>query len=515
MSEDPMVESREGFFRSGAAILLGVIFFGIPSIGFAVSLATGKTETQLAVFPVLLILSIVRFPRATFRGYPDRIEWSGAFGTTVIPVEDVTGVTTRWLVMGRPEAWTELLVLRTKRGKIHLDTLDEPDAVWEYLAETVWPALAARALEDLDRGRPVRLGSAKVDAKGFAVNGGEYYWDELDGLGFTKDGLLLTIEDRPHEAAVLRPSKSADLVVLGFLRHLVLERDGWPTEEDRAARPRRGAGRERPLAGLPAPHPELGDIIFTRRVPSWARLLVNASILSVLLLIAGGVAYGLGLAPEGMDEGLLFMPGGVLLGVVILFFAVTNPPTGDDFTVYDEGLAAPQGTLPWSAVDTLTLAATEHYTNGVYTHTDYTATVGGGEQVFSVSGFGAKTQAYWDWFRDKLAPILAQRDVDRVSEGGEVAYDFVTMDQEGLRWAGGNLSWDEMHSFNAQQGWLYLFSHEAEKAVHSVELSAPNAHVFYLILQLMAAHYAEEAEYAEAEEYEDAEEYEAEEAADG
>lgn len=496
MDDELLWEGTESWFRGLGGFLFALVFLVGPAIATGISWSEGGSPWPCLGLSLLAFVSVFNVPRGVLRLYRDRLELTGLTGTRVIPFSEVLELTARRGLVSGQQSWTDVVTLRTAKGRVRLDRYGDEDLLWQLLHQTVFPVLAARHAEDLKKGRPVALGPVRLDRDGFQIEGGSYYWDELGEVTLTRDGVLLAIQGRPHEAAVMRPSKCPGAPLLYLVQAAMLE--GREEPGDLSKRPPRGR-RQTPLAGLPGRHPQLGELVFTRRIPLWAKLAMGALGLTGVLFLAGAAAWALGLEGPAEIEGGAWLAPGIgaffLMAMVIGYF---EPPGGDEFSVYQNGLAAPDRVLPWDAVTTLTLEATEHYTNGVYQYTNYSSSASDGSVSFSVSGFGPRIQAYWNWFLETLAPLLAQRDLDRIVAGQSVDYGFATLSADEIRWPGGALPWSSYHGHSTREGTVYVFSQEADQSVLSFALSQPNAHVFQMILKFWEHRAAELAAEAEA-----------------
>lgn len=484
MTGEVLFDGKQSLFR-GLWTLIPAFALGCFSLYTFAEPAPGDPTQPLvgAGLGLAALLVMLRIPRDRLVVRDGRFEIDGLLGSTRIDFSSVQSLGFSRLAGGEIN-WGEGAYVHTSQGTVPVCTYADAAGLWKVLEDKLVPLMADRIVHDLEAGRTVTLTGAVLEPKGFTILGTRGGWHELDRASLGKDGLLVTLRDRPQDAITTTAAKLPDLpVILRVVR--TMEAKGTPGEK---AEPDAG-GSDRPvsdvpLPGLPPLHPELGALVFTRTIPASSTALLWFLGISGVATLIGCAACAMDLRVGGSDPEALggvpfafFMVGVILCGIFDL-------ATGDAFSVYEKGIANTQKLLKWADCTGLTLAATEHYTNGAYTHTAYSATASGGGVSFTVDGQGPKIEAYWRWFKEKLAPMLATRDLETITQGGEVRYGSLTLTKDHLSYQGGQVPWSDYHSHQVQQGWLYIFTAQSQSAVFSLALSEPNAHVLWLLLLL-------------------------------
>lgn len=485
VEDEVLLETRSAPLRGPWAWLGGGILFVIPALVLMGEVLDGHGGIG-AVLGLLgaFAATVIRVPRRRLLLAAERLRLEGPFGNLEVDLDEIQGLGCRRDSAAGEPGWENHAVIRTARGDVPVAAFAERELVWTWVAERLVPRLAERHLARLRAGETVSLAGIELDPLGFTLKGRAFYWSELDGMSWSRDGLLLTIADRPHEALVVRPWEVPELPVFLAVTRGILE-EGFEPPGDGA--PRSEAARV-PLGDLPAEHPDLGPMVFARRIPVRAKVLGGiVAAAGVGLLLAGVGAY---LEVALATTAAAICGGTLMLGLVLIGWM--EPPGGDEFVAYRGGLAAPDRVLPFGDVETLTLQATEHFTNGVYQYTAYDASLTGDGTTFSVGGFGPELQAYYQWFQETVSPVLAAGVLDRLEAGERVDLGCLRIDQAGLEWdrflgGTGSLGWDEYSGHAVQEGTLHLFSRDEDRSVHQVALSEPNAHVLFLLLTLHEA----------------------------
>jgi hypothetical protein len=440
--EGHVFRAREPRFR-GTWGRVGLAVFGSSALIATLILSTARKASlpvddvlKTALCYVAAVLSIVRVAPRTLIVDAERVELRGLFRSVAARHDEVTGV-------GWAPACGE--TLRTARGEIPLWLF--PGAIQEVWAR-VLPAVADRIARRLAAGETVALGAIVARMGSFEVKGRQIAWRDVESMAMRPEGWLVTVRDRPDDALVLPLAQFSDV---RLLREVAVrmnrlatspepDDDSIPVEVEGEASPSPSSPAATPLPGMPAEHPELGRLLFTFRVPLASRIGAVLKGIAATLIFAAIAVWVAQCKADGGDKRGYVAFG---LGCALMFVGERLARTkGNDFCVYERGAADRRWELAWGELDSITLSTSNVATVWgavLWGEVPPDATrhavslAGRGDRRFGLEGEGPAVEAFLDWFRRNVVPILVARELGRIRGGAAVDLAGVTLDATGIR----------------------------------------------------------------------------------